>query len=253
MMKAVAVPPPFQSVDEVAAGLAALDRQFRAARDRRGLFVTAYMATTHTIGQWIAQGVFLDNQAMARYVVAFANEYRRALSDYTAGECARVPMAWQQSFDACDRKDRSVYQCLMLGINAHMNRDLPYAVIEAEVDVNCAGCYQDYVRIDDVLQLNMPLVRRRIADAHGTEMPLVQRWFGGLGDARLMRGFRRARENSWALAQLLARAETPSARRDVERMIEERSAIEGEKILGLRHAAPAPLSLNRLAVARPVL
>ena len=253
MTERLAVPPPFQSISDVAEGLAALERQFEAMRDRRSLFVTTYIATTRTIGQWIDRGIFQDGGATTRYVVAFANAYRRALSDYTTGERARVPVAWQQAFDACDRADRSVFQCLMLGINAHMNRDLPHAVIAAEVDVNSADCYRDYERIDDVLQLNMPLVRRRIADAYGAEMPLVQRWFGGFGDARVMRGFRRARKNSWALAQLLAHAETPTARAGAERLIEERSEIEGRKIMGLRHAAPSPLALNVFAVARPVL
>jgi hypothetical protein len=253
MTERLAVPPPFQSIGDVAEGLAALERQLEAMRDRRSLFVTTYIATTRTIGQWIDRGIFRDGGAMTRYVVAFANEYRRALSDHAAGERARVPVAWQQAFDACDQADRSVFQCLMLGINAHMNRDLPHAVTEAEIDVNSAGCYQDYLRIDDVLQLNMPLVRRRIADAYGAEMPLVQRWFGGFGDARIMRGFRRARKNSWELARLLAQAHTPSARADVDRVIEERSAIEGEKILRLRQVRSAPLALSRLAAARPIL
>jgi len=243
MTERLAVPTPFQSISDVAGGLAALERQFEAMRDRRSLFVTTYIATTHTIGQWIDRGIFGDGGAMTRYVVAFANEYRRALSDYTAGERARVPVAWQQAFDACDRADRSVFQCLMLGINAHMNRDLPHAVIGADVDVNSAGCYQDYVRIDDVLQMNMPLVRRHIANGYGAGMPLVQRWFGGFGDARLMRGFRRARRNSWAYAQMLARAQTPSARAGVERLIEDRAEIEGRKIMGLRHAGPVWINI----------
>ena len=239
MIEALAVPPPFQSVDDVAAGLGALDRQFRAARDRRGLFVTTYIATTHTIGQWVDRGIFKDARAMTRYVVAFANAYRRALADSVAGERNRVPVSWQQSFDACGDRNRSGFQCLMLGVNAHMNRDLPYAVIEAEVDVNCTSCYQDYVRIDDVLRLNIPLVRRRIADAYGAELPLVQRWFGRLGDARMMRSFERARRNSWEFAQLLARADTDLARAAVDRVIEERSEIEGQKILGVKNFVAA--------------
>ena len=233
--KALEVPPAFQSIGDVAAGLAALDCQFRSTRDLRGLFVMAYVATTDTIGQWIEQGVFQDCSAMTRYVVAFANEYRRALADRVAGNHSSIPVAWQQSFDACD--DRSgVLQCLMLGINAHMKRDLPYAVIAAGIDVDCSNCYQDYVRIDDVLRLNMPLVRRRIADAYG-DLSLTQRWFGGLAFAGIARDFSRARRHSWEFAQLLARAETEQARARVDRMIEEHAAIEGQRISGFKDAA----------------
>lgn len=194
------------------------------------------MATTHTIGQWIDQGVFLDNQAMARYVVAFGNEYRRAVADSVAGERDRIPVAWQQSFDACD-EGSSVFQCLMLGVNAHINRDLPYAVIEAGVDVNCTRCSQDYFRVDDVMRLSIPLVRRRIASAYGADLPLTQRWFGRLVDAGMARAIRQTRRNSWTHAQLLARAETESARAHVDQMIEEYAAIEGQKILGVRNVA----------------
>src|SRR5947209_1237655 len=97
------VPAYFRSVDDVATGLAALDGQFRASRDRRRLFVMAYLAMTQTISQWIDRKIFQDGRSMARYVVAFANEYRRALDD-SAGSPRRqstVPLAWQQSFDAC--------------------------------------------------------------------------------------------------------------------------------------------------------
>jgi hypothetical protein len=231
------VPPLFRSVDDVVAGLAALEGQLQAKRDLRGLFVMAYVAITQTIGQWIDRGVFLDNAAMARHVVAFANAYRRALADCVAGERSRVPLAWQQSFDACDERNRSVFQCLMLGINAHMKRDLPYAVIEAGVDVNCNNCYQDYVRIDDALRQNIPLVRRRIAEVYGAELPDSARWLGRLVDFRIACDFRRARRNSWTFAQLLARADTESARAQVDRVIEERAASAGRKILEFGNAA----------------
>lgn len=129
----------------------------------------------------------------------------------------------------------------MLGINAHINRDLPHAVIEAGVNVNCAGCYQDYVRIDDVLRLNMPLVRRRIADAYGAELPVSQRWLGHFAGSRIHRRFKHARRNSWEFATLLARADTKTARRRVYNLIEERAENAGRKILlsatGVGHIA----------------
>ncbi len=231
--QALEVPPPFHLIGDVAAGLTALDRQFRSTQDLRGLFVIAYITMTDTLAQWVDQGVFADNQVMARYVVAFANEYRRSLAHWVDGDRVRVPVAWQQSFAACEVRSAGIFRCLMLGINAHMNRDLPYAVIKAGVDLHRTSDYEDHVRIDDVLRLNMPLVRRRIADAYGAELPFIQRWLGQFAAAGIDRGFRRDRQNSWAFAQLLAAAKTESARADVDRAIEERAAAEGQRILGL--------------------
>ncbi len=230
----LALPPPFRTVDDVIHGLAGLDSQFQTARDPRGFFAMAYVATTGTIAQWITRGAFLDNQAMARYVVAFGNAYRRALSHFEAGDHFRVPIAWQQSFTTCDSRRGSVYQLLMLGINAHINHDLPYAVIESGIDVHCGGCYKDYARIDDVLQLNIPVVRQRIAGTYGAELPLSRGWLGRIAEARMAFGFRRARRNAWAMAQLLARARSAPEREWADRIIAGRAASEGEKILGLR-------------------
>jgi len=243
----LAIPPPFQSVDDVVVGLAALARELQAARDLRGLFVIAYMATTHTLAQWIERGIFLDNQAATRYVVAFANEYRRALAGCVTGERSSVPVAWQQFFDACDERSGTAFQCLMLGINAHVNRDLPYAVIEAGVDVECTSCYQDYARINDVARLNVPLVRQRVGRAYGREFSLGQRWFGRVIDAYVARSLERARRHSWSLAQLLARASTESARAQVDRVIERRATAAGQKILGSENAAGCVAALYKIA------
>ena len=120
----------------------------------------------------------------------------------------------------------------MLGINAHINHDLPYAVTESGVDVNCCGCYKDHARIDDVLRLNIPLVRQRIADAYGAELPLSHGWFRRIAEARMALGFNRARKNSWALAQLLARARTQPEREWADRVIAGHAASRGQKILG---------------------
>jgi hypothetical protein len=232
MVGVLAVPAHFQSVEHVVRGLAALDRQFRMAQDRRGLFVMAYVAMTGTIAQWIERGRFRNGAAMGRYVVAFANEYRRALEEHVAGRRPGVPVAWQQSFDAC-KDGRGIFQCLMLGINAHMRRDLPYAVRAAGIDAGCGDFYQDHTRIDEVLRLNIPLVRRRVSDAYGADLSFTQRWFGGVADSGLSRDFARARQRSWEFAQQLALAESEFAGAQVERMIEEHAALAGRKIIGL--------------------
>jgi hypothetical protein len=236
LQQAVEVPPPFQSVDDVVTGLDALERRLHGAGDLRGLFATTYRATTHTIREWIVRGVFLDNDKMACHVVVFANAYRSALADCAAGDPASAATAWRQSFDACNDDGGTPFQCLALGINAHMNFDLPYAVINAGLDVDCSHCYHDYVRINDALRLNVPLVRKRILAAYRRDFSLREQWFGCLIDARVAHSLEHGRRHAWALARLLARAETAAARAEVDRMIDDRSTSLGEKILGHRKA-----------------
>jgi uncharacterized protein DUF5995 len=232
-----AVPPPFQAIDDVVAGLAALEGALANARDLRGLFVMTYRASTATIQRWIDRRTFLDNQLMARLVVTFGNLYRSAVAEYAAGERSRVPVAWQQSFDACITGRGTALQCLMLSVNAHVNRDLPYAILDAGVDVDCTHGYSDYVRIDGVTPLSVALARRNIARVYWRDIPLSQRLFGRGMEALVVRSVERARRTAWTLAQRLARAETDAARAQIGQMIEHRAALVGEAILA--HKVPA--------------
>lgn len=231
------VPPPFAAIEDVVAGLAALEATLANVRDLRGLFVMTYSASTSTIQRWIDQGTFLDNQMMARLVVTFGNAYRSALAEYAVGERSRVPVAWQQSFDACIARSGTALQCLMLSVNAHVNRDLPYAIVDAGVDVNCTHGYSDYARIDGVTPLSVALARRHIARVYWRDIPISQRLFGGSMEALVVQSVERARRHAWTLAQRLVRAETDAARALVDRMIESRAALVGEAILA--HKGPA--------------
>src|SRR5260370_1324444 len=96
----IEVPTPFERVDDVVDGLTDLESALVNAKDRRGVFVSAYLVITQTLHEWISQGLFLENEMVARYLVAFANAYRRALAHYEEGEAFEIPKAWQQSFDA---------------------------------------------------------------------------------------------------------------------------------------------------------
>ena len=225
------IPPPFETVRQVALGLHSLHVQMQAARDWRGLFVTAYVAMTDTIGQWIKRGVFSDNQAMSRYVVAFANEYRSALNLSQSGQHENVPLAWRRAFEICDSRNASVFQCLMLGINAHMNRDLPYAVVAADINLNGRAAYDDHMRINEILRLNIPRVRKQIAQMHGDQMPSRCGWASGLVDMVLSRRFSLDRKRAWKHALMLTQAHSPPARIHVDRVIERYAALTGEAIL----------------------
>jgi hypothetical protein len=230
-MKGLELPPRFETVTQVAAGLDSLDGQLRAARDLRGLFVMAYIATTGTIKAWIERGLFRDNAAMSRYVVAFANEYRNALVLDLAGERERIPRAWRQSFEACSERRASIFQCLMLGINAHINRDLPYAVVASCADLSCDSAYDDYRRINQVLRLNMPIVRERIAETYGDPLPGSCRWARGLVEVTLFHKFRLDRRQVWRHARLLASADGAVARTRVDEIIERHAELAGAAIM----------------------
>src|SRR5262245_5992124 len=105
----------FQSVDDVVSGLRAFEAEFAAAGDRRAVFVEAYLLITLELKGRIERGAFDDTPWVARYIVAFAELYRRAAVAYEAGE-GPLPKAWRAAFDAAKQPGTLILQHLVLGI-----------------------------------------------------------------------------------------------------------------------------------------
>jgi hypothetical protein len=239
----ISVPPSFRTVEGVLAGLHQLEAAFVAAGDRHGVFTTAYVVTTTKLKDWIDHGHFLQNELVERYVVAFGNAYRDALAADTVEFRGAVPLAWRQSFDACRAGRTSIFQDLLLGINAHINHDLAHAVIRAGLDVNCQRCYQDHCRMNEALRLATPLVRRRVAANYSRWLDLANWIYGRSIDRAVARAFEQARENAWGWAKALAAAGSDAERANVEQMISRRAEMAGQQILDRRRTPGKALAL----------
>lgn len=109
-----------------------MDRRFEALAstcDHDAVFALMYLRTTQEFKRAVQEpGFFLDNDYLIRQDVVFANYYFDAYDHYVAGERDRVPEAWRIAFDAA--RDRAVSGSgnILLGMNAHVNRDLPYVL-----------------------------------------------------------------------------------------------------------------------------
>jgi hypothetical protein len=232
----VIVPPKFTSVNDVISGLSELEKVFIARQDRRSVFASTYVITTVTFKKWLDERRFLNNELVACYVVAFANLYREAVAGYEAGDREAVPVAWQQSFDSARDANVSVYQNLVLGINAHINHDLPYAVLNAGLDVHCDQCYQDHTRMNDALRSATPRVRQRIASVYQPSLHVMNWLYGWTINEAVVFAFERARQIAWQSAQTLAATEGLAEQIQVGNRIKDRAALAGRMILGHRRA-----------------
>jgi hypothetical protein len=88
----------YRDVDEVLTAFDALQARFLDARDRRGVFIAAYVLISRELARRLHAQAFRDDAWVARYLVAFANLYRQALLGYESG--GEVPKAWRFAFDA---------------------------------------------------------------------------------------------------------------------------------------------------------
>jgi Family of unknown function (DUF5995) len=140
-------------VVEVAAQMQSrLDALPHALSSRR-VFLSTYQRTTVAVGKAISGGLFEDPDWVEEWDVAFAGSYLRAHDADLGG--TRVPRPWRLAFDA--PAELPPLRHVLLGINAHINFDLPQALL-AVIDVDdfddprlMDRRRRDHERIDAVL------------------------------------------------------------------------------------------------------
>ncbi|MDQ1741170.1 MAG: hypothetical protein QOE53_2822 [Pseudonocardiales bacterium] len=131
-----------------------LDSLPTAAR-HRAPFLGAYLRTTEAVGSAVQDGLFEDAAWVEQWDVAFAELYLAAHDADLSGDRRAVPRPWQLAFAA--PPDLPALRHVLLGINAHVNYDLPQAMLTviSPSDFTDAGLLdrrrRDHERIDAVL------------------------------------------------------------------------------------------------------
>jgi hypothetical protein len=237
---------PYHSVDEAIVALQGLERHFVQRRDRRGVFATGYLEITRAIARHLAAGGFLDPEWSRRYLIHFANLYRIALLRYESGEVAAVPKSWRLAFGAARSDTGLVIQHLVLGINAHINHDLPLALVEIGIDPDRAIRYQDHVTVNQVLEGATAGMKHRVGELYAPVLYRLDRIAGRLDDDITNFSIPRAREHAWTFAVALTAARNEEDRALLHRALDEQAAVMARLVLAspTRH----PLVLNTVRV-----
>lgn len=99
--------------------------------DHDALFSLAYLRTTEEY-QRAAQtpGFFEDTSFVNFEDAVFARYYFEAYDAWHAGHGAATPPAWRVALDAADDLAVDASTNVLLGISAHINRDLPFVLWE---------------------------------------------------------------------------------------------------------------------------
>jgi hypothetical protein len=113
-------------------------------------FAFTYLEMTRGVAQEIAS---FDDTAIISIVDArFAQQYFDAFDNWQANRVDDVPAAWQMAFATSDRQQSSAALDLILGMNAHISRDLAYIVAASVAsDPNLREQTKDYLRVNDVI------------------------------------------------------------------------------------------------------
>ncbi|MFM2076138.1 MAG: hypothetical protein RJA49_28 [Actinomycetota bacterium] len=178
--------------------LAATIEELRAialgATDASGYFPAMYAQVTDRIRAAAASGRFDDAARMERFAETFAGFYTRARAG--TGD---VPRCWQGAFDVAGDGRLMIVQHLLLGINAHVNNDLPQVVVALAGDADLAPLKPDFDAVNTILAETLPMVLHSL----GT----VSRWVNVVAARGGQRVFDFslvvARDQAWRAAERL--------------------------------------------------
>ncbi|HEV3291235.1 MAG TPA: DUF5995 family protein [Streptosporangiaceae bacterium] len=144
---------PVTTVAGVIARMEAIEAAL-APVDGVACFNRLYLEVTRQVSSGIGQGFFADPAFMTHLDVAFASFYFGAI-DAAAANPAAVPMAWRPLVEQRAASGIEPIQFALAGINAHINHDLPLAVVSTCTALATAPeagpHFADYQKVDQLL------------------------------------------------------------------------------------------------------
>jgi hypothetical protein len=187
-------------VDALVGRMEHLLGRLEAGRDPARFFLGTYLRTTRAVRAALDGGLFEDPEWVAGWVVDFAGRYLAALEAHRA-DPASVPAPWRRAFGADPglRPEGHV----LLGMNAHINFDLPQSLIaviapEDFADPGMLGCrHRDHERIDGILASRVAAEDMALHRAGGARSPL-DRLLAPVNHRASRLFLREARRKVWA-------------------------------------------------------
>jgi hypothetical protein len=178
-----------------------------AAGDQRRYFHATYLRTTIAVAEELKRGTFADTGWVERWDVAFADLYLDALQTDLEGRTPARP--WAVAFGA--PVGLPPLRHVLLGMNAHINFDLPQALVAVIADEQfddaalLARREADHRAIDNVLGRRVVAEDDELAglSGPGSRLDRTLRPLSRLGTQRFLR---EARAKVWVNAIALSRA-----------------------------------------------
>ncbi|HEX6715355.1 MAG TPA: DUF5995 family protein, partial [Thermoleophilaceae bacterium] len=153
----------------------------------------------------------------------FANIYINTLRDYERGNS--VPPAWQIAFDTAKRADVNAAQDMLLGINAHVQNDMPFVLAALGQRTKATASRKpDHDKMNEILDAAYERVVRQIEDRFDPLVATTNARWTFADDYAGLEMVKQWRENVWRNAERLLAAKTSAERAQVARQIQQYAA-----------------------------
>jgi Family of unknown function (DUF5995) len=249
LLPALSIPYDVTSPDDCIAGRAqCVDKTIRemtrrfdplaSSCDHNAIFSLTYLRVTEEYRRTIEMPFFDDTPFVNHEDTIFAHYYFAAYDSWAAGDLADVPPAWRIAFAAAHDHEVSASGDLLLGINAHVQRDLPFVLYSIGlVAPDGTSRKPDHDRVNEILNrvaddVIAEIARRFDPTVDDTNLPT------SLDDFTVFQTLVAWRESAWRDAEALAAAPTPAARDEVAAQIETDAAAEASAIVAATQYPP---------------
>lgn len=212
--------------------------RYEDADDHRAVFAGVYLMTTVALPRFFSEAFFDDDEWVERVVIAFAGYYFDAVRAHERGE--PCPPAWQLALDVAASGDATVLEDALLGMNAHINSDLPVVlaqILEADGVWPDARALlrrrRDHDRINDVLRLAIDDVQDRLSNHYARFTGILDNVLGRRDECLSARVISHYRTDVWHQAELMLGADGPDGLVAERRRIEADALKIGQELRGL--------------------
>ena len=232
---------------------------FHETRDRRAIFLQLYYMMTlevyramHGCGPYKGSRTFLDRDWIYRLSGLFSSLYFASLN------APKGDRAWHAAHAVARRPGSSVVQNALLGINAHINFDLPRAIAE-NLDPAELPDYRvmqkrkfDHDQVNDLLVRTVNPVQKVLAKNYEPGIAVVDLALGRFDERACAWLLRTYRQQVWWNALAFAAAAAPGGAE--QQIVREKLERESYRLAEKVQRSPlwrAELAVNR--VVRPLL
>ncbi len=162
--------------------VAALAQEWCLAGDSRHFFADTYALMTAAMIAEVSDGTFRDNPWVTRLVERFTDYYLDAVHGSESG--GGCPPAWTEAFQACSHSEQHPLQLIMLGINAHINNDLVFALADVMPDWNDLDetardtRREDYLAVNSIIAHLIDSMQEELLNADDPVLGILDRLLG---------------------------------------------------------------------------
>jgi len=175
--------------------------------DGLACFTRLYLAVTNGVQVQLADTTFAEPELLAQLDVRFAGLFFAAVDASTHANGA-LPRAWAPLFAARSEKKVAPIQFALAGMNAHINRDLPVALVETFEEsglelTDDSPVHADYLRVNTLLARVEAQEKEQYLSGWLRSIDRLVHHADRLDDVVAMWDLERARDAAWTNAEAL--------------------------------------------------